>query len=150
MTSNSGRAERLAVALQALHRYFRSGLLVDDRRPLTRVQWMILRLAAADPPPTVGMLATRLDVRPSTMSQMLDRLEKEGWVQRTAAAGDSRVRRVVPTSEGRALLERLNARALARLEVPLAQLGEEEQERLLALLETLVAAIRPQREEARP
>ncbi|MHB0858563.1 MAG: MarR family winged helix-turn-helix transcriptional regulator [Anaerolineae bacterium] len=48
-------------------------------------------------------LAERLDITPATISRMLDRMEKAGFVTRTPDPADQRVARVHLTDRGRAV-----------------------------------------------
>ncbi|MCL6625267.1 MAG: MarR family transcriptional regulator [Alicyclobacillus shizuokensis] len=91
---------------------------------------------------TVGELAERLDVRPSTMSQMLDRLEKVGYVQRELAPEDSRVKRVHLTELGQQVVRQVESIWLTRLSRPFARLTASEQEQLVELMEKLAQSVR--------
>jgi len=52
---------------------------------------------------THSELAERLHVTPSTITKMINRMEKSGFVERRADAKDHRVSRVYLTDEGRAV-----------------------------------------------
>jgi DNA-binding MarR family transcriptional regulator len=52
---------------------------------------------------THGELAARLHVQPATMTRMVQRMEKAGFVERQADAADERVSRVYLTKPGRAV-----------------------------------------------
>lgn len=79
--------------------------------------------AARGEPPTQVMLAAHLGVDRTVMTYLLDDLEAAGLVERRPDPADRRVRRIVATQDGRALLARLDerlrpaeARVLATLE----------------------------------
>lgn len=127
--------EQFLVSLQTINRHMRRGgyCVCGDRR-ITRVQWMILRHIQRSERCTIGQLAEQLHVRPSTMSQMLDRLEKERLLFRETDPLDTRSKRVRLTEEGEALIREVEALWMKRLAKPFARLSHGEQESLLALL----------------
>jgi DNA-binding MarR family transcriptional regulator len=56
---------------------------------------------------THSELASRMHVRPATVSNMIKRMEKAGFVQRRPDTADERVSRVYLTEAGRAIRERV-------------------------------------------
>lgn len=90
----------------------------------------------------VSDIASRLDVSNAAASQMVDRLEQQGLVERTFHPGDRRVRLVQLTDQGRTLVQqgievRLHWIAdLARMVAP------DRQEAIVAALATLTEAAR--------
>lgn len=64
---------------------------------------------------TQTTLAARLGVTPATMTKMLQRMEKAGWVQRRPDASDQRVSRAYLSEAGRAIIAEMDA-ALQRLD----------------------------------
>lgn len=108
--------------------------MAQDGKQVTRVQWQILRYLKRTDVCTIGHLAERMDVRPSTMSQMLDRLEKQGWVMRTASEKDSRVRLIGLTEIGRSFIRSVEALRQDSLTPALRALSPDEQETLVNLL----------------
>ncbi|WP_067932320.1 MarR family winged helix-turn-helix transcriptional regulator [Alicyclobacillus kakegawensis] len=141
-TPDGARLERLFEAFQVVNRALRKGSLAQGGFNITRVQWMILRHAHRHPGCTVGELAERLDVRPSTMSQMLDRLGKVGYLQREAAPEDSRVKRVHLTELGQQVIREVESIWLTRLSQPFADLTAAEQAQLVELMERLAQSVR--------
>jgi DNA-binding MarR family transcriptional regulator len=134
--------ERLADSLQAIQRYLRrhQGARAGQQA-LTRVQWMILRQLARSGETTIGQLAEQLDVRPSTMSQMLDRLELTGLVVRRPDIRDGRSRIVRLTTAGEQAVRTLRDVRLKLLEGPFQQLTDEEQTALVNLLGKLASLL---------
>ena len=93
--------------------------------------------------PTIGELAQQLGVTQQAASKSVVELERLGYVERVVDAGDSRVRRVRLTSQGRRVVadaRRARARLEARLErtVGAARL-EVARDVLIALLEEVGA-----------
>jgi DNA-binding MarR family transcriptional regulator len=56
---------------------------------------------------THGELATRLHVKPATITKMIKRMEKAGFVERRSDPEDERVSRVYLTNEGRSIRDRV-------------------------------------------
>lgn len=132
--------ERFTNALWRIHRHLRSGALSQDGKEITRVQWQILRYLRRVERCTIGQLADSMDVRPSTMSQMLDRLEKQDWVVRTRSSEDSRVRLIELTPVGRVFIRSMEGLRQDRLSPALNTLTQAEQETLTGLLTRVAQA----------
>lgn len=58
-------------------------------------------------------LAERLGIETPSLARLLDRMERDGWVQRHAHASDRRINLVRPTARGRAIMEQVAAEAAA-------------------------------------
>ncbi len=91
-------------------------------------------------------LAELLDIRPSSLSEILSRLEKDELITRTADENDKRVSRVALTEKGTALEAQMSAEHESRLEKFAACFTDEEAaafcemcERLGSHLESLSA-----------
>jgi DNA-binding MarR family transcriptional regulator len=84
----------------------------------------------------VGALATRERVSAPAMSNHVDRLERDGLVERTPSADDKRRVGLTLTDEGQRVLRRVRSRRTAWLASRLGRLGPEE-------LEVVEAAIGP-------
>lgn len=104
------RETALTSSVRAVHRIFQS---VDtaSRRLLkdfgvTGPQLWALRTVEEARGLTIGELAARMYLHISTVSGILDRLEKNLWVERRRSAEDRRVTRLVVTRAGRALIAR--------------------------------------------
>ena len=140
-TEERQHIEHFFARLQMINRHLRAGAHWHAGREITRVQWLILRHVRRHPGCTVGQLAERIDVRSSTMSQMLDRLEREQLIVRRADGGDSRVRNVRLTPAGEQCINAVEAEWLDRLHRPFSTLTPAEQQTLTALLDKLAAGI---------
>ena len=135
------RDAALASSVRAVHRIFK-GVDTASRRLLkdfgvTGPQLWALRTIDEARGLTTGELADRLYLHISTVSGILDRLEKNRWVERRRGAEDRRVVRLVVTRKGKAILSRapepprsvvlrglraLDDRALAEMSRSLARL----------------------------
>jgi len=92
-------------------------------------------------PPRVTELGSLVLVRPPSISGVVDRLERVGWVEKLPSAGDQRSRHVRLTEAGRARVRRVledHAEWVASLAAGLAKV---EQARLLHLLHKLNARL---------
>lgn len=127
--------ERFFYQLQAINRHVRAGSFSGRGRQPTRVQWMILRHLQRTGGCSVGQLAERVDVGASAMSQMLDRLEKMGWILRQPDPRDARSRMVRLTPEGEQVVQEVEREWIRRLESPFSQLDPIEQRTLVELME---------------
>lgn len=88
-------------------------------------------------PMTMGELAERMSCEPSNATFVVDKLEKQGLIERHPHPTDRRAKQLVLTADGNALRDRLLG-LLAR-DSPLAGLGPEQQRVLQNLLEQAIA-----------
>ncbi len=70
--------------------------------------WVLLREAAVADGASQRELAQRMRIEPPTLVRHLDKLEREGLVERCADPDDRRVARVVVTAAGRTRREELH------------------------------------------
>jgi DNA-binding MarR family transcriptional regulator len=90
-----------------------------------------------DGPLPMGDLARRAGVTEKTATGLVDRLERDGLVQRVRDEGDRRVVQVRPTAAGAALARRLDGEILRTLERLLARLDAAERRDLFRLVTKL-------------
>ncbi|MDF2566240.1 MAG: MarR family transcriptional regulator [Massilibacillus sp.] len=105
--------------------------------PITKVQWWILKTVWERKQCTAGYLAKMIGVRPSTMSQMLDRLENADFIVRFTDAADARVRIICLTDKGQNIFHHSESKFVEKLAGPLGYLTPEEQQFLILLMEKL-------------
>src|SRR6478752_9066573 len=76
---------------------------VFDRRVrkigLTRAQWLVLTRLYRRPGASQTELADMLEIDRASAGRMIDRMQKNGWVERRADNGDRRVNRLHLTAE---------------------------------------------------
>jgi MarR family transcriptional regulator for hemolysin len=107
------QSQTLGILLNRVAKAWRAEL---DRRlrplGLTRVQWQaLLMIARADHALTQRELAEGLDIgAPATVS-LVDRMERDGLVERSAVPGDRRSKAVRATPASRRLLGRIESTA---------------------------------------
>ena len=142
--------------------YPRPGGPAPDHRPGRPVGGSIGRLLACvaeNPHVPSRDLCELLDLRPSSLSEMLARAENEGWITRTVDEEDRRVQRVDLSPKGRAFITEMEAAREKDLQRKTACFTEEEKVQFCALcnrlsehLESLETALpeRPDRPERPP
>ncbi len=91
-----------------------------------------------------------LNLNPSTVSGIIDRLEKKGYLARLPKIGDKRVVNIVLTSSGDRLLEGIPSLLHVQLAEKLEKLSEMELNGIERGLNTLVTILDIDKEEASP
>jgi DNA-binding MarR family transcriptional regulator len=106
---------------------------------LTPPQLHALMWLGADAPLTMGELAQRVGVTEKTITGIVDRLERDGFVQRDRGHVDRRVVQVRLTPQGQETAGHLRAQVLARTHGLLAALEADDRAALFRIVERLVA-----------
>lgn len=135
--------ERFSFALHNSGRMWRAAL--DKRMKdlgISQAGWMAIAYTAkAATPPSQSELAALVQVEAATMVSTLDRLEKAGLVERVASDTDRRIKRVVLTSEGRAVYDKVRHKADAMRNEILGQIAPEKLAAATDVLEHLQGLI---------
>src|SRR5579884_3458405 len=92
-----------------------SARTVEQRTGLTNAQLFLLRQLAAERELTINALADRALTQQSTVSLLVRRLERAGYVQRARSPEDARRVHVALTARGRAIVARAPKPPLARM-----------------------------------
>jgi DNA-binding MarR family transcriptional regulator len=87
-------------------------------------------------------LGEQLGLTKSTISRLVDQLERRGWAQRHAGGADARQRHVDLTVEGRKVAGDIAARRAERMARVLEHIPEGDRPAVLAALDALVEASR--------
>ncbi|AUN31441.1 MarR family winged helix-turn-helix transcriptional regulator [Niveispirillum cyanobacteriorum] len=132
-------AERLHAASIRLLRLLRRE---DDDSGLTAPRLSALSILVFGGPRSLGELAAAEQVRPPTMSRIVDALAAAALVSRDPDPTDRRGVRIAATEAGRALLLAGRARRVAALDARLAPLTVEEREVLRRGVEILERVLR--------
>jgi len=127
----AARLHRLAIHL--LRRVRRE----DPVSGLSAARLSALSVVVHAGPLSLGDLAREEQVRPPTMSRLVDALQEEELVVRRPDPRDARAVSIEATEEGRRLLEEARIRRIERLVESLDRLEEEELEELETTLEIL-------------
>lgn len=107
---------------------------------LSPAQFNVLRILRGARPELLscGEIASRLIARDPDLTRLLDRLARQGWVERTRGQADRRVVRAGITPEGVALLKDLDSEMLSLHRRQFAALGGKKTATLAKLLSALV------------
>ena len=97
----------------------------------------LLACVAENPNVSSRDLCEILDLRPSSLSEILTRAEREGWITRTVDEADRRIQRATLSSAGRSFIERMEAARKKDLERKTACFTEEEKAQFCALCDRL-------------
>lgn len=130
--------EQIGFNLYRLSLLFRRELLrCLGEYSLTPEQWQALvTLWGKDRLSQSEIAAVTLQDAP-TVSRMLARMERDGWVHREVDAADQRISRVVLTEAGRNLADVLPGRVLSHFGALLSPFPQEKQAILLGMLRDL-------------
>jgi DNA-binding MarR family transcriptional regulator len=109
----------------------------DDRTGLSAPRLSALSVVVFAGPMSLAELATAEQVRPPTMSRIVDALVKSALVTREAVAEDRRSVRIAATAEGRQVMEVGRDRRVAALVERLRRLADSERRALARGIEIL-------------
>lgn len=109
-----------------------------DRRAssirLTRSQWSVLAHLLRTDGIQQRELAEQMDITAITLTGLLDRMEREGWVERRADPIDRRAKRIFLTEKVAPVTKELRTLAREVRKTALQGLNENEQQTLMNLL----------------
>lgn len=109
---------------------------------MTAEQWGALLVLLNGEAMTQGQLGERLQLEKSSVSRLIDRLEKRGWITRANDPDDSRQKIVTPAQKAEDIVEHCATIARAILEDAQAGMTEDEMLVLRSLLSRLVINLR--------
>lgn len=101
---------------------------------LTRSQWMVIGIVRRFPGIKQAELAERMDVQPITVGRLIDRMEKDGWIERRSDPNDRRAKRLHLTSRVQAIASQIRSLALNIRKDTLEGLTQNEHDTLLRIL----------------
>ena len=96
-------------------------------------QGVALRACVTEGPQRISSLVERLGVSQPGVTQLVDRMVAEGWVERLADPADGRVVLVRATTHGRDVLERRRRSRAALINDLLARLDEADRQQIRAV-----------------
>lgn len=130
--------ENLAELLHsAAIRLLRTLRRVDESSRLTAPRLSALSVIVFNGPIPLGKLAEAEQVRPPTMTRIVNALEEEELVVKAQDPADGRLIRIAATTKGKRVLIRGRARRVQSLTEQIRRLGKVEQENLSAALVTI-------------
>lgn len=137
----SGRREQDAYVLLQRAAAALQEEMVQFLKPhgLSPAQFNVLRILRGARPELLscGEIAGRLIARDPDLTRLLDRMARNGWVERSRGQADRRVVRAGITAEGLSLLKSLDSAILGLHRQQFAELGDKKTATLVRFLETL-------------
>ena len=130
---------RFQIAIQLLKRNMESDVQNKVESPITRPQTFMLYALNKFGQCKLSQLAEMMEVKPSAITVMIDRLERAGYVKRTHDTVDRRSVLVEMTPLGKEVLEKAIQERNKILETYLSRLEQEEIRLVTELLEKMVA-----------
>ena len=138
-----GHVEEMATRLHASSvRLLRMLRREDDESGLSGPRLSALSVIVRAGPVSLANLASAEQVRPPTMSRIVDGLVQAGLITREAAPGDRRSVRIEATEEGRRLLQSGQERRVRALTDRLGKIAESERRALARGIEILERVVR--------
>ncbi|MDK2857628.1 MAG: hypothetical protein PWQ29_1083 [Verrucomicrobiota bacterium] len=101
---------------------------------LTRTQWRVLKSLHRRNGMRQSQLADLLEIQPISLTRLIDRLEKNGWVERCCDPTDRRANRIFITEKANPVLERLGEFAEETRQEACAGISEKELDQCLKIL----------------
>jgi DNA-binding MarR family transcriptional regulator len=137
--STNDLADRLhSAAIHLLRRLRRE----DDASGLPAPQLSALSVIVFAGPITLGALADAEQVRPPTITRLVDKLDAAGLVERTSDPSDRRIARVAATPKGMKLLQEGRRRRVASLATSLRDLPSADRTALAKAVPILERVVR--------
>jgi len=109
---------------------------------MTAEQWGAIIILLNGEAMTQGQLGEQLNLEKSSVSRLMDGLEKRGWIKRTQDPNDSRQRIVTPTPRASDTAERCATIARAILEDAQRGMTEDEMSVFRSLLQRTITNLR--------
>lgn len=111
---------------------------IFDRRVrelgLTRSQWLVLRRLHRSPGASQSELADMMEIEKASAGRLIDRMEKNGWVERRPDDADRRVNRLFLTDQAVRVNARIQPVAEEVVDDALAGLSEAERAQLTGFM----------------
>ena len=101
---------------------------------LTRSQWSVLAYLRREDGAQQQRLAELMELTPITMTGLLDRLERDGWVERRPDPEDRRAKRIFLTEKVAPVMKKIQALGKEVRQSAVEGLSEAEQQKLISLL----------------
>lgn len=116
MTAKQPAPSNLGLLVSDIARMLRRNM---DRRllalGLTQAQWRAIARLARSEGMTQAELAESLEIQPITVTRLVDRMEKAGWVERRTHPLDRRAVQLYLTHRSQPILEEMHSRAAETL-----------------------------------
>lgn len=113
---------------------------------VTAPQRLVVRVLGEQSPTTAGTLARMLHLHPSTLTGVIQRLERDGLIQRSIERSDKRRSRLVLTDRGRLVNSRHAGTVEAGIQQSLKRLSRADTETAIRVLVTVASTLREMQE----
>ncbi len=130
--------QRFQFVLQSFIHAMQSDILNKMKAQITGPQMFMLHFIIKHGPCKLTKIAEKMEVKPSAVTVMIDRLEKSGYVNRVQDKADRRAILVEGTAQGKKVLEQATRERNEILEHYLSRLEAKEARLLIELLEKMV------------
>lgn len=136
------KVDRLAEKIDQIVRAAQRLVRVEcDEVDLTMPQMFLLRMLDVHGPMPLSDLRRHANVAQSTMSELVARLARAGYVQKRPDPVDRRSVKVAVTANGRAILKARMAQMRKRHKAVLEALSHDDQERFLGAFDTILTLL---------
>lgn len=140
--STDGRPA-LADVLQRVSRHLGELTLEDLKRfGMTMPRWLVLSQLAVRDGQSIGELSKATVIKQSSLTRVVDQMERDTHVERRPSEGDHRIVEVWLTEQGRATYDEVVPLAVQRVHQALDGLRDTDVETLTNLLERLLNNVR--------
>jgi len=120
----------------------RSGRKILKNYPITSPQFIALQWVIDREKITIGELSDKIGLAFSTTTDLVDRMEKNGLVERVRDHSDRRVVRILPLDKGKRIIKEVISMRQEYLGEVLSNLSEEEKEMINKSLNLLLIEMR--------
>jgi DNA-binding MarR family transcriptional regulator len=138
--TRSDLANQAKAVHSALHGFGRNLLTVDDPTMDLPVRQLKLCLALLRQSASMSEISREIGLSPSAVTQVSDRLERRGLVERVFQDEDRRVRKLKLTAKGLHLMRTHEEKQLERIANTLSRLSTNELNQMMTGLDTLTRA----------
>ncbi len=111
--------------------------------PFSLTEARVIYEIASNPVPTASLISELLELDAGYLSRIIQRLHREGLVDRQVSPRDNRQSILSLTDKGKAAFETLNARSKDGIQELLRPLSEEQQKRLMNAMQTVEQLLSP-------
>src|SRR5690625_1022309 len=120
----------------------RNGRKILKNYPITSPQFIALQWVIDREKITIGELSDKIGLAFSTTTDLVDRMEKNGLVERVRDHSDRRVVRILPLDKGKRIIKEVISMRQEYLGEVLSNLSEEEKEMINKSLNLLLIEMR--------
>lgn len=141
MNALEAKIDRLQTASAITMKRLGPEALVEIKLGLTGPQYYILRFLAKKGKTMVSEIAAVMNVKPSAITVMIERMHRHAFVERLRDDHDRRVVFIEITEKGRDILQQMDLKRKQVLSRYLKQLGDEELDAFVQTFEKLATIV---------